>query len=209
MRIGIIGTGNVGSALGIRWAQGGHEVVFGTRDPNSPKTKQLLAQAGANARAALPVEAAKAGEIVLLATPWDATKDAIESLGDLGGKILIDAVNPLRGIESLEVGTTTSAGELVAQWAHGAKTVKTFNTVGANIMANPGFGTDRPVLFYCGDDATAKQKVRQLVDELGFEAVDAGPMTQARVLEPFALLWISLAYQAGLGREIGFKLLRR
>jgi predicted dinucleotide-binding enzyme len=91
----------------------------------------------------------------------------------------------------------------------GAKVVKAFNTVGFNIMANPAFGADRPVMFYCGDDAAAKQTVRPLVEQLGFEAVDAGPLSQARVLEPFALLWISLAYAQGQGRDIAFKLLRR
>jgi predicted dinucleotide-binding enzyme len=87
--------------------------------------------------------------------------------------------------------------------------VKAFNTVGFNIMANPAFGADRPVMFYCGDHTAAKQTVRPLVEQLGFEAVDAGPLTQARLLEPFAMLWISLAFGQGLGREIGFKLLRR
>jgi predicted dinucleotide-binding enzyme len=87
--------------------------------------------------------------------------------------------------------------------------VKAFNTVGSNIMENSAFGADKPVLFFCGDDAGAKGRVKQLADELGFEGVDAGPLTQARLLEPFALLWISLALKQGLGREIAFKLLRR
>jgi predicted dinucleotide-binding enzyme len=98
---------------------------------------------------------------------------------------------------------------MVASWARGAHVVKAFNTVGANIMSNPRFGQVAPVLFYCGDDAGAKKTVHGLVAELGFDAVDAGPLTQARLLEPFALLWISLAYGAGLGREIAFQLLRR
>jgi len=76
-------------------------------------------------------------------------------------------------------------------------------------MANPAFGSEKPVMFYCGDDKDAKSKVKPLIDELGFEAVDAGPLAQARTLEPFALLWISLAYANGLGREIAFKLMRR
>jgi predicted dinucleotide-binding enzyme len=80
---------------------------------------------------------------------------------------------------------------------------------GFNIMANPAFGSQRPIMFYCGDNASAKQQVKPLIEELGFEAVDAGPLTQARVLEPFALLWISLAFTPGIGREIAFKLLRR
>jgi hypothetical protein len=210
MKIGIIGSGNVGGALGTRWAQAGHDVTFGSRNPASDDMRQLVAKAGAAARAASSKEALEVSELLLLATPWPSTKAVLEGLGDLTGKVLIDATNPLLpDLSGLEVGTTTSAAEQVAGWARGAKVVKAFNTVGFNIMANPAFGADRPVMFYCGDDAAAKQTVRPLVEQLGFEAVDAGPLSQARVLEPFALLWISLAYAQGQGRDIAFKLLRR
>jgi predicted dinucleotide-binding enzyme len=171
--------------------------------------QQLVAQAGPNARAASQQEAA-AADVLLLSTPWKAAQSALESLGDLSGKVLIDLLNPLLpDLSGLEVGTTTSAGELVAGWARSARVVKAFNTVGYNVMANADFGADRPVMFYCGDDAGAKQQVKPLIEQLGFEAIDAGPLTQARLLEPFALLWISLAYKQGQGREIGFKFLRR
>jgi 8-hydroxy-5-deazaflavin:NADPH oxidoreductase len=210
MTIGIIGSGNVGGTLGTRWAQAGHTVIFGSRNPQAADIQGLLAKAGANARAASQKEAAQAAEIVLIATPWPATRSAIEGLGDLAGKVIMDATNPLRpDLSALELGTTTSAAEQVASWARGAKVVKAFNTVGFNIMANPKFGAGRPVLFYCGDDAAAKQMVRPLIEPLGFEAVDAGPLRQARLLEPFALLWISLALEYGQGREIAFQLLRR
>jgi predicted dinucleotide-binding enzyme len=209
MNIGIIGSGNVGGALGTRWAKGGHQVIFGSRDPGANDMKDLLTKAGSNARAATLQDAAKSGEVLLLATPWPVTREVVQGLGDLSGKVLIDATNPLLpNLSGLVLGTTTSAAEQVAGWARGAKVAKAFNTVGANIMGNPAFGADKPVLFFCGDDSGSKAKVKQLVDELGFEGVDAGPLTQARLLEPFALLWISLAYQAGLGREIAFKLLR-
>jgi len=210
MKIGIIGSGNVGGTLGTRWAQAGHNVIFGSRNPASDAMRQLAAKAGTTARAASFQEALQAAELLLLATPWPATQSALEGLGDITGKVLIDATNPLLpDLTGLECGTTTSAAEQVARWARGAKVVKAFNTVGFNIMANPAFGPDRPVMFYCGDDAAAKQTVRPLVEQLGFEAVDAGPLSHARLLEPFALLWISLAYAQGQGREIGFKLLRR
>jgi NADPH-dependent F420 reductase len=209
MKIGIIGSGNVGGTLGARWAQAGHEVTFGSRDPGSEALKQLVTRAGGGARAAKLADAARDSDVLLLATPWKAAREALEGLGELGGKVLIDATNPLRPrLDGLELGATTSAGEQVAAWAPGAKVVKAFNTIGFNIMANPAFGGERAVLFYCGDDAEAKQVVKQLAEELGFDAVDAGPLTQARLLEPFALLWISLAF-GGLGREIGFRLLRR
>jgi NADPH-dependent F420 reductase len=209
MNIGIIGSGNVGGTLGTRWAQAGHKVTFGSRNPESREMRDLAANAGANARAGSVAQTAQA-DVILLATPWPAAEQAIRAAGDLSGKVVIDATNPLRpDLSALTAGTTTSAAEQVAQWAPAARVVKAFNTVGANIMANPAFGGDRPVMLYCGNDAKAKQTVHSLIAELGFEPVDAGPLTQARTLEPFALLWISLAYQAGLGREIAFKLLRR
>jgi hypothetical protein len=210
MKIGIIGSGNVGGALGTRWAQIGHNVVFGSRNPGADDLKQVVAKAGTTARATTLQEAATGSEILMLATPWPATKQVVEGLGDLGGKILIDATNPLLpNLQGLDQGTTTSGGEQVARWAKNAKVVKAFNSVGSNIMERPAFGSERPVLFYCSDYADAKKIVDNLASEIGFEAMDAGPLTQARVLEPFALLWISLAFAQGLGRDFAFKLLRR
>jgi 8-hydroxy-5-deazaflavin:NADPH oxidoreductase len=148
---------------------------------------------------------------LLFATPWPATEEAVRSAGNLSGKTVIDATNPLLpDLSALALGTNTSAGEMVAQWASGANVVKAFNTVGANIMADPVFSNGGPVaLFYCGDNAQAKQTVSALIAELGFEPLDAGPLTQARVLEPFALMWISLALKYGYSREIAFHFLRR
>ncbi len=211
MNVGIIGTGSVGGTLGARWAQGGHAVVFGTREPQSDKLLELLSKAGARARAASVQEAVDASDVILLATPWEAMQEILDGTKGLAGKILIDAINPLLPkLAGLSLGTTTSAAEQIAQWAPGAKVVKAINTVGYNIMENPDFGPGRKVaMFYCGDDKAAKQTVHSLVEELGFEGLDAGPLTQARLLEPFAMLWISLAYPAGFGREIAFQLLRR
>ncbi|HWC99079.1 MAG TPA: NADPH-dependent F420 reductase [Candidatus Sulfopaludibacter sp.] len=210
MKIGIIGSGNVGGTLGTRWAQTGHTVTFGTRKPESAEMKELMERAGTTARAASSLEAAHSSDVLLLATPWEATREIVESLGDLTGKVLVDAVNPLLpDLSGLAVEPTTSAGELVAQWARGARVVKCFNTVGKNVMANPKFGSQRAVMFYCGDDAAAKGTVTELAEELGFDAVDAGPLKQARVLEHFAMLWVSMAYVAGFGHEIAFQFLRR
>ena len=209
MKIGIVGSGHVGGTLGTRWAQAGHKVIFGSRDPASEAIKKLVAGAGGTAKAATQKEAAAASDVVLLSTPWAAAREAVEALGDLSGKILVDAVNPfLRDFSALELGTTTSAGEQVASWAPGAKVVKAFNTIGFNVMANPSFSEEKAVLFYCGDDPEAKKVAKQLAGDLGFDAVDAGPLTRARLLEPFALLWVSLAF-GGMGREIAFKLLKR
>lgn len=209
MKIGIIGSGHVGGTLGARWAQGGHRVIFSSRNPGSAEMLELVAKAGANASAGSVAEAVANAEVVLLATPWPATRAAIESAGSLAGKVVIDATNPLLpDLSGLEIGTSSSGGELVASWAGaGARVVKAFNTIGYGIMANPHFEGGDAVMFYCGDDAEAKRTVHGLAAELGFDAQDAGPLTQARLLEPFALLWISLAFKRGMG--MGFRYLRR
>jgi NADPH-dependent F420 reductase len=209
MKIGILGSGNVGATLGTRWAQGGHNVVFSSRKPQSDKMKELVGRAGATAGAATPAETVAASEVVVVATPWAAAKDALTSIGSFEGKIVIDLLNPLLpDLSGLEVGNTTSAGEMVAGWCPGGKVVKAFNTVGFPTMANPVVNGEPVVMLYCGDDAAAKKVVAQLATELGFNAVDAGPLTQARVLEPFALLWISLAYKQGFGTHWGFRIVR-
>ena len=210
MRIGIIGSGNVGGTLGARWAQGGHQVLFASRSPESDEMRELIGRAGGTSRATTVADAVAGSDVVVLATPWPATREILESAGSLAGKVLIDATNPLLPrLAGLEYGTTTSGAEQVAAWAPGARVVKAFNTIGFNVMANPVFGEARAVLFYCGDDADAKAQTRALAEELGFDARDAGPLTQARLLEPFALLWISLAMVHGYGREIGFQFLQR
>lgn len=208
MKIGIIGSGNVGGALGKRWAQNGHQVIFSSRHPQSEEMKKLVGVAGPNASAATVTETVQSCDLLLLATPWPVTQEVLKGAGSFSGKILIDAVNPLLpDLSGLAIENTTSAAEQVASWATGARVVKAFNTVGANIMENPKFDNGQPVLFYCSDDAQAKQMVQPLISDLGFNAQDAGPLRQARVLEAFALLWISLALKGG--REIAFQFMRR
>ena len=206
MRIAIIGTGNVGSALGTRWAQRGHEVVFGSRDPSGAKAQKLLAATGASVAGIR--EAVADAAVVVLATPWDAAQESIVTAGDLTGKVVLDATNPLQNMK-LALGLTTSGAEQVASWAGGAAVVKAFNSTGAGNMFNPDYAGQKPTMFICGDDAGAKQIVSGLIEEIGFEAVDAGPLTSARYLEPLAGLWITLAYAQGLGPNIAFRLLRR
>ena len=206
MRIAIIGTGNVGSALGTRWSQRGHEVVFGSRDPRSEKVQKLSAATGAGASNIR--DAVTDAAVVVLATPWDATEESIVAAGDLSGKILLDATNPLQNMK-LALGLTTSGAEQVASWAGNAAVVKAFNSTGAGNMLNPDYAGQKPTMFICGDDVGAKQIVSRLTEEIGFETVDAGPLTLARYLEPLAGLWIALAYAQGLGPNIAFKLLRR
>jgi predicted dinucleotide-binding enzyme len=210
MKIGIIGAGNVGGTLGKALAAKGHQIVFGVRNPQDDKSRDVVKATGAGARAGTVAEAAAFGEAVLLATPWPATRDAVTSAGDLGGKIVVDCTNPLKpDLSGLEVGHTASGAELVAGWAKGAKVFKAFNTTGFNVMANPVIDGVRTVMFVCGDDQAAKSVVLRLVSDVGFDAIDAGKLAQARLLEPWATLWIHLALTGTVGREFGFALLRR
>jgi predicted dinucleotide-binding enzyme len=209
MKIAILGAGNVGGALGEAWARHGHEVFFGVRNPASTEIKGLLHRCGPRARAAFVDDAVREGEVVVVALPWPATKPVLEAL-NLADKIVLDCTNPLKpDLSGLELGTTTSGGELVAQWAKGAKVVKIFNTTGYDNMANPVYGGEHISMFYCGDDAEAKHTAEAMARTCGFEPIDAGPLSNARLLEPYALLWIWLAIKGGQGRDFAFKLVRR
>jgi predicted dinucleotide-binding enzyme len=208
MRIGIIGAGNVGGALGRGWMRAGHEVTFGVRNSSDPKTARLREETGA--RTASVAEAAAAAEVVVFATPWEATQEAVKSAGDLAGKIVFDCTNPLAPqLSGLTHGFDTSAAEQVASWAPGARVVKIFNTIGANNMENPDFNGVAATMFYCGNDAEAKAAGARLAADLGFDPIDAGNLEQARLLEPLALLWIRLAYVQQQGLDIAFKLMKR
>jgi NADPH-dependent F420 reductase len=210
MKIAVIGTGNVGGTLGRRWAEQGHEVVFGARDPDAEKVRDVLLSAGSNARAAAIADAAASATVVVLATPWSAAQSAIEAAGNLSGKIVVDCTNPIRtGLTGLALAVDTSAGEHIAQWAPGARVVKAFNTIGSKNMADPIYGRDKATLLVCGDDAEAKETVGDLATQLDFDVIDAGGLDAARHLEAFALLWIHMAYGAGLGEHFAFRVVRR
>jgi len=207
MKIAIIGAGSVGAALGKQWIKSGHQVVYGARDPESPKLQAAL-ESAPGARSASIAAAAESAEVVALAVPWVATQAAVAACRDLSGKTVLDCTNPLVSLEGLAVGHSTSGGEEVARWARGAHVVKVFNTVGANWMEDPDFNGQAAAMLYCGDDAVSKQTAHQLAADCGFDPVDAGPLRQARLLEPVAMLWISMAF-AGKNRDFCFKLLRR
>jgi hypothetical protein len=209
MRIGIVGTGHIGGTLGAGWAARGHEIAFGVRDPKKAEVAALVASIGARARADRVADAAAFGDVLVLATPWDAVGDALRAAGDLKGKVLVDCTNPLGAGMALLPLPEGSGGQHVAARAPGARVVKAFNSAGFNVFAAPAFGGLAADLYLCGDDAAGKATVAELARELGLEPVDCGPLAQARLLEPLAALWISLAYAQGLGREIAFKLLRR
>jgi predicted dinucleotide-binding enzyme len=206
MNIGVVGAGSVGQALGFGWAKRGHQVRFGLRDPSDDRAAALRSK---NNRVivATSAQAAAASDIVAVCTPWDATKTAIESCGDLSGKVLIDCTNPLKAdFSGLEIGFETSGLETVAGWAKGAQVFKAMNQIGSNLMDGPAFKQSKPVMFVCGD-GSRKKVVLDLVQELGFEAIDAGGPKIARLIEPYAMLWIHLALVQGLGRNFGFAIL--
>ena len=172
------------------------------------KVRRLLDEVGPAASARNIADAIASAEVVILAVPWDVTEKVVRA-ADLRGKIVVDATNPIAPGLELATDHTTSGAELVAQWAADARVVKAFNTIGADNLESPTFGDQRATMFVCGDDPEAKAVVQGLSEELGFEAVDAGPLANARLLEPMAMLWIRLALAEGFGRDIAFKLLRR
>jgi hypothetical protein len=209
MNIAIIGAGNVGTALGSGWAKEGHHIRYGVRDPESEASRRLKTMA-TSPDVSTNREAARTADVVVLATPWGATEDAMRECGSLAGKIVIDATNPINAdFSGLDRGYTTSGGEQVARWAEGARVFKTMHQVGFGLMDHPEFKPGvKPVMFVAGD-GLGKPKVLQLVSELGFEAVDVGGLEYARLLEPYAMLWIHLARSRGLGRDFAFSLLRK
>jgi hypothetical protein len=203
MRIAIIGTGHVGSAIARGLMGKGHAVTLGARAPQ---------EASATARAtgaavATPDAAAAQAELVILALPWGAAEAAVRALGDLSGKIVIDCMNPLGmvgGALGLTLGHTTSGGEIVQGWLPGAYVVKTLNQVGAEIMAKNDHLPHRPAMFMAGDSDAAKASVARLLTDLGFQALDAGDIAKARLLEPLAMVWINQALMRGKGRDWAF-----
>ncbi len=209
MKIGVIGMGSVGGTLGRRWAECGHTVTFGARDPSSVKAKGVAT--GIKGATVVSVSnACAASDIVVLATPWDASVQAIGEAGDLRGKIVIDVSNPFKAdLSGLAVGHDSSGAEEVAKHAPGARVYKTLNQTGWETMADPAYPGGKPVMFVAGDEPQGKAAVIGLVEELGFEAVDAGQLRVARMLEPLALLWVHLMANRKLGRHFAFGLMRR
>jgi predicted dinucleotide-binding enzyme len=192
MKIGIIGKGNVGTAIATGLTRKGHEVKFGHRDPKEPVS-----------------EAAKWGEVIILAVPHDAAADTAKELGSAAdGKTVIDVSNALTENMELAIGFTTSAAEELQKKQPKAHVVKAFNTVFAQNQSVGRIGNEKLTLFVAGDDAKAKQTVMQLGADIGFDPVDAGKLKAARYLEPMGMLMISLGYGLGMGTKIGYKLVK-
>lgn len=205
MRVAIIGTGSVGSAIARGLKGKGHQVMLGARDSQAAEVAGLAD--ATEATPLLPAAAAEAAELVILALPWGVAEGAIKALGPLAGKTVIDCMNPLgmvQGAFGLTVGHTTSGAEIVQGWLPDAHVVKTLNQVGAEIMARNDHLSHRPVMFMAGNHDPSKKQAATLLADLGFAAMDAGDLSKARLLEPFALVWINQALMRGKGRNWAF-----
>jgi 8-hydroxy-5-deazaflavin:NADPH oxidoreductase len=204
MRIGIIGAGSLGSALGGRLGRAGHEIMFGGGDTALQVAGRLGAGVGSNS------QAAAFGDVVVLAVPFAAIGAALDEAA-MEGRVLWSCVNALkRDFSGLEVGFDTSAAEEVACRARGARVVAAIPPF-AHAIASATLSYDHglePSVFVCSDDPGAKQVVEQLIRDIGAHPVDAGQLAAARLVEPAMMLLIALAY-AGVPRDVGLRLLER
>ncbi len=199
MKTLVIGAGNMGSAFVKQLAAAGHTVSVTARDAD--KAAALAAQYP-GVRAVAPAGAAADAELVILATGYADAVAALQGVGDLTGKVVVDITNPLTAdYMGLTLGHSTSAAEEIAQAVPGALVVKAFNTLFAQVLsAGADFGNGQTAsVFVASDSAPAKASVTALAQSLGFATVDAGGLKNARYLEPLAGLNIYLGYGAGLG----------
>jgi 8-hydroxy-5-deazaflavin:NADPH oxidoreductase len=221
MKIGMLGSGDVGRKLADGLIEVGHEVKIGTRDPAKEQIVQWVrnhVDRGEKQKASAGsfAEAASFGEMVIIATLWDGTVNAIKMADpakNLTGKMVIDVTNPLdfsKGIPpKLAVGHTDSAGETVQRLLPDAKVVKTLNIVGNPHMIHPDFPCGPPTMFICGNDHEAKKMViDSILTPFGWETIDIGGIEGARLLEPLAMLWITYYFRTNNGNH-AFKLLMK
>jgi predicted dinucleotide-binding enzyme len=207
MRIAVIGLGNVGSALGRRWSEVGHDVTFCVRDPDDPQKRSAVERMKASIG---PVRAAANSEVILLAVPWHAAPAALKAAGDLSDRVLLDCTNPVNSdFTALTIGHTTSSGEEVARLVPQARVVKIFNTNGSTNMADPNYGSHKVTMLYAGNDPAANRLAAELAAQIGFEPIELGPLQYARLLEPLAMTWIVLARHRGLGRDFALDVVHR
>lgn len=212
MRFAVLGSGQVGRSLGTGLVRHGHDVVMGSRDPESEQVRAWLAETGPAATAASYADAATRGEVGILAIAWSGAESAVQLAGadNLAGKTVIDVTNPLGfGPDGpfLVVGHTDSAGEQVQRWLPESHVVKTWNTVNHAHMIDPRIPGGPGDMFYCGDDADAKAFVADLLDQVGWPSIDVGAIDGARLLEPMTILWVRYAMAHGT-TDHAFKLLR-
>jgi predicted dinucleotide-binding enzyme len=200
MKIGVLGTGDVGTTLGAAFATLGHDVRMGSRDASNSRALAWAEETGARASVGTFAEAAEFGDIVVLATLGVANGDVLAMAGParFGGKVVIDATNPLdfsKGVPpTLAVSGDDSGGEEVQRLLPDAQVVKAFNTVGHAHMFRPDFPGGPPDMFICGDDAEAKKTVTGILEDFGWGIVDVGGIESSRYLEAMCLVWVLTAF---------------
>ncbi len=209
MHIGIVGTGSMASALAQKLSQAGHTIMIGSRDAG--RAKSLADMMGSTVQGGSIAQAADFGQAIILAVTWLGVDNALEEMGDLDGRVLIDITNPLDPDSyDLIPGMKTSAAEYIAQKSKHAQVVKAFNTVFAeNLLQGSDFDGVKANVFYCTDEKAAKDVAVELIEDLGFEPVNCGELRNARYLEPMGAMIIKLGYPMGHGTEIAFRLLER
>lgn len=215
MKISILGTGDVGQVLGSGFIKLSHEVKMGSREANNEKAKAWAAKNGTNASTGTFADSAAFGEVIVLATLWTGTENAIKLANprNFAGKVVIDTTNPLdfsQGMPPrLALGHIDSGGEQVQRWLPGAKVVKCFNIVGNAHMVHPQFPGGAPDMFICGSDADAKKKVTEILNAFGWPgSIDVGGIEGARLLEPLCILWVIYGMKTNTWNH-AFKLLRK
>lgn len=210
MKVGILGSGDVGQALAKAFKSEGHEVMLATREPNSKKADEIAKST--DVKVVGFAEAAQFCELAVLATLWTGTESAIKLAGskNLKDKIVIDVTNPLdfsAGMPPmLALGRDDSGGEQVQRWLEGSRVVKAFNSVGNQLMYKPQFNGLTPTMFYCGNDDSAKEVVKTILLSFGWEPADIGDITGARELEALCILWVKYGIGSGQWNH-AFKLL--
>ena len=208
MRVGILGSGLMGGKLGTIFARAGHDVVF-SYARSRRKLETLARDAGENARAGTPLEAAQRADALLLAVHWSRMDDVLHQAGELSGKVIVTCSLPMSDDDSgLIVAHTSSGAEELARRARKAKVVSAFGTVPSEVLFDVFAARrrkTRPSLVYCGDDDEAREVAVELIRDAGFEPVDAGPLRIARYTEPFTLLVARLAYEGEGGPELAYR----
>jgi len=190
--IAVIGTGNVGAALGPEFAAQGHTIVYGSREPNREDVQALVARTAGNASAKQPQDAVRGADMVVLAVPGTSAVEITRSLGDLAGKIIIDPTNVVsRGPGGMSHGIEGkgSNAALIQEAAPGASVVKAFNTLNWMQMVNPESAGGPITIMLAGDNADAKAEVAELVRGMDLDAVDVGGLQYAHVLEEMLVMW--------------------
>jgi predicted dinucleotide-binding enzyme len=215
MKVGILGTGDVGKALATGFLALGHEVKMGARDSGNPKAVAFAQEAGPKASAGTFAEASAFGEVVVLATLGMAAESVLAGAGadNLRGKVVIDSTNPLdfsKGVPpSLGISGNDSGGEQVQRLLPGAHVVKAFNTVGNAQFFRPQFPGGDPDMFICGNDEGAKKKVGGILADFGWKGVvDLGNIEVSRYLEAVCMVWVLYGFRTG-GWDHAFKLLKK